>query len=203
MKIGEAMIASLDGILLSRSEGAVVVGVGGIGLLVRVPTTVLDAAGEVGSPIRLSTHLHIRETEIALYGFTSEAELEIFGQLLTVKGVGPRMALAVLSRLDPETLRGAIAEGQVDVLTKIPGVGRRTAQQMVMDLKGKLDLAAVGLASPTAGFGFADAEVIEALTGLGYSVAEAQAAVRALPTDQGLTTEDKIMRALQAFGGAR
>ncbi|MFN8483948.1 MAG: Holliday junction branch migration protein RuvA [Anaerolineae bacterium] len=198
------MIASLEGTLLAQDDSSVVVGVGGVGLRVRVPTTVLDRSGPIGSPIRLSTHLHVRENELALYGFVSEAERELFEQLLTVKGVGPRMALAVLSRINPDTLRAAIASGQVDVLTQVPGVGRRTAQQMVVDLKGKLDLSAVGGGvSPTAGFSFADAEVIEALTGLGYSVAEAQAALRALPTDEPLTTEEKVFLALQSFGAPR
>jgi Holliday junction DNA helicase RuvA len=113
------------------------------------------------------------------------------------------MALAVLSRINPDTLQAAIAAGQVDVLTQVPGVGRRTAQQMIVDLKGKLDLASVGLAPAPTGLGFADTEVIEALTGLGYSVAEAQAALRALPSDQALTTEEKVFLALQSFGAGR
>ncbi len=196
------MIASLDGTLLARDDTSVVVGVGGVGLRVRVPTTVLDNAGGAGSPIHLSTHLHVRENELALYGFRDDAELRLFEQLLTVKGVGPRMALAILSRINPDTLTAAIAAGQVDVLSQVPGVGRRTAQQMIVDLKGKLDLASVGLA-PAPTYGFADAEVIAALTGLGYSVAEAQAALRGLPSDEDLTTEEKIFRALQSFGGAR
>lgn len=197
------MIASLDGILLAQDEQSVVVGVGGIGLRVRAPTTVLDKTGSLGSPIHLATHLHVRENELALYGFSDETELELFEQLLTVKGVGPRMALTILSRINPDTLRSAIAAGQIDVLTQTPGIGRRTAQQIIVDLKGKLDLTSVGLAPAASGLGFADAEVIEALTGLGYSVAEAQAALRALPADAGLTTEDKIFRALQSFGGGR
>lgn len=197
------MIASVDGVVLATDESSVVVGVGGIGLRVRVPTTVVDKAGPIGSPIHLTTHLHVRENEIALYGFSSETELELFNQLLTVKGVGPRMALAVLSRINPDTLQAAIAAGQVDVLTQVPGVGRRTAQQMIVDLKGKLDLASVGLAPAPSGLGFADAEVIEALTSLGYSVAEGQAALRALPSDQPLTTEEKIFLALQYLGGGR
>lgn len=197
------MIASLDGVLLAQDDSTVVVGVGGVGLRVRVPTTVLDQAGALGSRITLHTHLHVRENELALYGFNTEAELDLFEQLLNVKGVGPRMAIGILSRISPETLRAAIAAGQVDVLTQVPGVGRRTAQQMIVDLKGKLDLASVGVTGATAGFGFADAEVIEALTSLGYSAAEAQAAVRALPADAGLTTEERILRALQGFGGGR
>lgn len=198
------MIASLDGVLLATDEGSVVVGIGGLGLRVRVPTTVLDQAGAIGSPIHLATHLHVRENELALYGFNSEAELELFDQLLTVKGVGPRVALTILSRINPDTLRAAIAAGQIDILTQVPGVGRRTAQQVIVDLKGKLDLASVGLApAASAGFGFADAEVMDALTSLGYSVAEAQAALRALPVDEPLSTEDKVLRALQYFGGGR
>ena len=156
------MIASVDGILLATDESSVVIGVGGIGLRVRVPTTVVDRAGPIGSPIHLTTHLHVRENELALYGFSSETELELFDQLLTVKGVGPRMALAVLSRINPDTLQAAIAAGQIDVLTQVPGGGRRTAQQMIVDLKGKLDLASVGLAPAPAGLGCAASSISRA-----------------------------------------
>jgi Holliday junction DNA helicase RuvA len=192
------MIARLRGKLEGRGESYVIVHVGGIGFRVRVPTSLLDQLGDVGSPVDLFTHLHVRENELALYGFATEDELALFEQLLTVSGIGPRAALGILSALSPDTLRLAIAQGQVDVLTRVPGIGKKTAQRLVLDLKGKLDLAALMAEAPA--LTPADAEVIAALTGLGYSVAEAQAAFRSLP-DREMDLEEKIRLALRYFGG--
>ncbi|HID86417.1 MAG TPA: Holliday junction branch migration protein RuvA, partial [Anaerolineae bacterium] len=172
------MIARLRGKLEAQGENYVIVNVGGIGFKVRVPTSFLDQLGDVGSPVELFTHLHVRENELALYGCATEDELTLFEQLLTVSGIGPKAALGILSALSPDTLRLAIAQGQVDVLTQVPGIGKKTAQRLVLDLKGKLDLAALMAEAPA--LTPADAEVIAALTGLGYSVAEAQAALRSL-----------------------
>jgi Holliday junction DNA helicase RuvA len=192
------MIARLRGKLEAQGEGYVIVHVGGIGFRVGVPTSLLDQLGDVGSPMELFTHLHVRENELALYGCATEDELALFEQLLTVSGIGPKAALGILSALSPDTLRLAIAQGQVDVLTQVPGIGKKTAQRLVLDLKGKLDLAALLAEAPT--LTPADAEVIAALTGLGYSVAEAQAALRSLP-DREMDLEEKIRLALRYFGG--
>ncbi|MFQ6058973.1 MAG: Holliday junction branch migration protein RuvA, partial [Anaerolineae bacterium] len=192
------MIARLRGRLEAKGEDHVIVDVGGVGLKVRVPTSFLDQLGDVGSPVELFTHLHVRENELALYGCATEDELALFEQLLTVSGIGPRAALGILSALAPDTLRLAIAQGQVDVLTQVPGIGKKMAQRLVLDLKGKLDLAALMAEAPA--LTPADAEVIAALTGLGYSVAEAQAALRSLP-DREMDLEEKIRLALRYFGG--
>jgi len=192
------MIARLRGKLEAQGEDYVIVNVGGIGFKVRVPTSFLDQLGDVGSPVELFTHLHVRENELALYGCATEDELTLFEQLLTVSGIGPKAALGILSALSPDTLRLAIAQGQVDVLTQVPGIGKKTAQRLVLDLKGKLDLAALMAEAPA--LTPADAEVIAALTGLGYSVAEAQAALRSLP-DREMDLEEKIRLALRYFGG--
>ena len=192
------MIARLRGKLEARGEDYVIVDVGGIGFKVRVPTSLLDQLGDVGSPVELFTHLHVRENELALYGCATEDELALFEQLLTVSGIGPKAALSILSALAPDTLRLAIAQGQVDVLTRVPGIGKKTAQRLVLDLKGKLDLAALMAEAPT--ISPADAEVIAALTGLGYSVSEAQAALRSLPEAE-MDLEEKIRLALRYFGG--
>ena len=192
------MIARLRGKLEARGEDYVIVDVGGIGFKVRVPTSLLDQLGDVGSPVELFTHLHVRENELALYGCATEDELALFEQLLTVSGIGPKAALSILSALAPDTLRLAIAQGQVDVLTRVPGIGKKTAQRLVLDLKGKLDLAALMAEAPA--ISPADAEVIAALTGLGYSVSEAQAALRSLPEAE-MDLEEKIRLALRYFGG--
>jgi len=191
------MIASLRGKLEKRGEDYLVINVGGIGFKVKVTTQMRDEAGDEGGSITVYTHLHVRENELALYGCASEEELALFEQLLTVSGVGPKMALSILSRVTPEMLRTAIAQGQVDVLSQIPGIGKKMAQRLVLDLKGKIDLTGLVDLPPLS---FAETEVLTALTGLGYSMAEAQAAVRSLPTDPGLTVEDKLLLALRYFG---
>lgn len=194
------MIANLHGKLEACGDDYVIVGVGGIGFKVRVPAPVVDNAGAIGSPITLHTHLHVRENELALYGFANEDDLEMFKQLQTVTGVGPRVALSFLSIMPSNTLRLAIAQGQVETLTQVPGIGKKLAQRIVVELKGKMDLSSLPLEAGGVGvLSFADAEVLAALTNLGYSAAEAQAAVRRIPADPGLSLEEKIMIALRSF----
>lgn len=192
------MIARLHGKLKGKGSGHLIVEVGGIGFQVHVPGSVLDGAGAEGSPVSLFTHLHVRENELALYGFAQEDDLALFKQLLTVSGIGPKVALGFISAMPADALRLAIADGKVDVLTQVPGVGKKTAQRLVVELKGKLDLAR--MAAEEAALTFADSEVIAALTNLGYSVAEAQAAVRKLPPDPDLSLEEKVLLALRSFG---
>jgi Holliday junction DNA helicase RuvA len=195
------MIATLHGKLEACGEDHVIVSVGGIGFKVHVPTPVIDNAGAIGSPISLYTHLHVRENELSLYGFASEDDLALFKQFQTVSGIGPRVAMNFLSALPTDTLRLAIAQGQVEVLTQVPGVGKKLAQRIVVELKGKIDLsglipeAAIAAPAPS----FADAEVLAALTSLGYSAAEAQTALRRIPPDPNLSLEEKIMLALRVF----
>jgi len=181
-------------------DDRIIVSVSGIGFEVRVPASLLDRIDPVGSPIELYTHMHVRENEISLYGCATADELAVFRQLLGVRGVGPRVALNVLSVASPDTLRAAIAEGNAQALTRIPGIGTRTAQQIIVDLRGKIDLAAVAAGVPA--LSPTDAEVIAALTTLGYSVAEAQAALRSLPAED-MDVEEKIIRALRYFGQER
>jgi len=194
------MIATLRGTLEAIQDDRIIVSVSGIGFEVRVPASLLDRIDPVGSPIELYTHMHVRENEISLYGCATADELAVFRQLLGVRGVGPRIALNVLSVASPDTLRAAIAEGNAQALTRIPGIGTRTAQQIIVDLRGKIDLAAVAAGVPA--LSPADAEVIAALTTLGYSVAEAQAALRSLPAED-MDVEEKIIRALRYFGQER
>lgn len=194
------MIATLRGTLEAIQDDRIIVSVSGIGFEVRVPASLLDRIDPVGSPIELYTHMHVRENEISLYGCATADELAVFRQLLGVRGVGPRVALNVLSVASPDTLRAAIAEGNAQALTRIPGIGTRTAQQIIVDLRGKIDLAAVAAGVPA--LSPTDAEVIAALTTLGYSVAEAQAALRSLPAED-MDVEEKIIRALRYFGQER
>lgn len=191
------MIAGLRGVLEARTAEYVVVAVGGLSFKVFAPTSALARLGNVGDEVRLYTHLHAREDNLALYGFASEADLRMFELLLTVSGVGPRAAVNILSAVPLDTLRAAIASENADLLMRIPGIGRKMAGRLILELKGKVD--ASGLPAGVAALSVEDAEVVAALTSLGYSAGEAQAAVRALPTEPGLSLEERIVLALRHF----
>ena len=192
------MIASLRGTLLHvERPGFVVVEVGGVGFKVHVPATVFDSLDGVGRAIFLHTFLLVREDALTLYGFSSEEERALFELLLTVQGVGPRLALSVISTLSLDVLRRAVAQEQSEVLDRVPGVGRKTAEKIVFTLRDRLaaGLTRGGLAPMTD----LDTEVLGALTSLGYSVVEAQAALQSLPKGEGKSVEDRIRLALQYF----
>jgi len=191
------MIARLRGTVESISKDSMVVSVGGVGFRVHPSTAVRTRLGGVGQPVELFTHLHVRENELSLYGFASEEELALFELLLGVSGVGPKVGMAVLASGPPDTLRAAIANDQTDVLTRVPGVGTRTAKAIILHLKDKVGggLAPAAVTYLTD----ADAELLSALTGLGYSVVEAQAALASLPRDPSLPVEERIRQALAYF----
>jgi Holliday junction DNA helicase RuvA len=190
------MIASVEGRVTAVAKDALVVEVGGVGLRVLCPQPTL-AAARPGEPIYLHTHLVVRENELALIGFASAEELDLFEKLIGVSGVGPRLALALLSAMAPDALRLAIGQEQADLLGRVPGIGKKTAQKIVLELKDKVGPAGVteGLAALTE----ADAAVIDALTALGYSIVEAQRAVQSLPRDV-VDVEERLRRALASFG---
>ncbi len=189
------MISRLRGTILSIKPPLAVVDVGGVGFRVACTQAALDML-DIGRTADLHTHLIVREDELSLYGFSSEEEVTLFQILLGVSGVGPRTALAMLSKLQPETLRAAIVGDRVDVISSVPGIGRKTAEKVIFALKGKLG----GLESaPAAPLSSLDTEVISALTTLGYSVTEAQAAVASLPRGEKLDLEEKIRMALIFF----
>jgi Holliday junction DNA helicase RuvA len=178
------MIARLSGTVWSIGDGDVVVRVGGVGLQVRVPSSVLAQLDGVGQAVELFTHLHVRENELALYGFLTEEELALFKLLLSISGVGPKVALALLGTVSPDALRQAVVQEEPGILSRVPGIGLIPT-----------GVAAVGLLSDT------DAEVIAALTGLGFSLVEAQAALQSLPRDEDLPVEERVRRALAYFAG--
>lgn len=178
-----------------------VVEVGGIGFKVFVPASTLESIGSVGETVTLLTHMHVREDILALYGFSTDQERRMFELLLNVSGVGPKAAIGILSATRMEALYTAIASGNADILTRIPGIGAKTAGRIVLELKGKIDSRYAASGSPESAI--TDADVLAALTNLGYSVAEAQAAIRSLPVDGNLSTEDKILQALRYFAEHR
>jgi holliday junction DNA helicase RuvA len=191
------MISSLHGKIQARTDDSLILNVGGVGFRVRVPTGALAALGAVGSDAMLYTHLHVREDDLSLYGFMTEDELGLFEKLLTVSGIGPKVGLSVLSNASPETIRYAIAQGNSDALTAIPGIGKKTAQRLVLELKGKVDLAGLGEMGELAPV---DEDVMNALINLGYSAAEATRAARSVPANV-KTIEERVRIALQYLGG--
>jgi Holliday junction DNA helicase RuvA len=191
------MIATVRGKLQARENDSIVVNVGGIGLRVRVSSRALANVGAPGGEVELFTHLRVREDELTLYGFTSQDELRLFETLLTVSGIGPKMALGVLSAAPSETLRLAIAQGNVDVLTGIPGIGRKTAQRLVLELKSKVDVSGLGEVGELTA---ADQDVINALVNLGFSAADAARAAQSVPSGT-KSVEERIRIALQNLGG--
>ncbi len=191
------MIASLRGKVTTTGKDSVVILVGGVGFRLSVPQTVLDGLVQPGQDVTLHTHLHVRENELALYGFGSEEDLALFRLLLGVSGIGPKVALSILSFLPADRLQSAIAQEDVAVLARVPGIGPKTAKKLVFDLKDKIAIEAM-LGEPPPVLTVADADLIAALTTLGYSLAEAQEAIRALPHEP-LPLEERVRLALVYF----
>ncbi len=188
------MIAFLEGILAEKGAGRVVIAAGGIGYEVQVPTRTLAALPATGRPARLHTRLQVRDDAMALFGFSTTDERELFDLLTTVTGVGPKVAMAILSALPPEALRRAIATDDPAALTVVPGVGRKVAARVVLDLRDRV--GAVVEATP----GGPVAEVREALLALGLSPEEAREALSGLAEDADASVEELLRRALQGVG---
>ena len=212
------MIGSLRGVLLDRSpRGDVLVEVGGVGYRVVVPTGTMSAMGELGSPVFLHIHTHVREDAIILYGFGSREERACFEALIGAHGVGPGLALAILSVHSPAGLRRALFTDDLDALTIVPGVGKKTAARLLVELKSRLDLPELDSGLVTVGEGQSGvgpggfgalggpgggrAEVRAALAGLGYGVDEVREAVRTLP-EEGEVSE-LLRLALRTLAAAR
>jgi len=171
------VIGQLTGTLASVAPERVVVDVGGVGYEVSISLATfyeLEKAGAEGR-VRLYVHTHVREDQIALFGFWTEREKEIFERLIEVSGIGPRLAQVVLSGMPPEDLASALAAGDLARLTRIPGVGKKTAERMVVELRDKV--AALAVEAPAAASGASDDELVAALVNLGYKPAAAEKAV--------------------------
>jgi Holliday junction DNA helicase RuvA len=190
------LIATIRGRIVEQYSEGLVIEVGGVGLLVNVPVSVRDQA-RPGETIFLHIYLVVREDALTLYGFESREGREFFTLLLTVNGVGPRMALSILSTLSPDAIRRAIFHEPAEIFSRVPGVGKKTAQKILLHLQDRIT-PEVGL-EPVAMMNDLDAEVIGALTSLGYSVVEAQAALQSIPRDTPPDVESRLMAALQYF----
>jgi Holliday junction DNA helicase RuvA len=196
------MIGSVRGSVVERlATGEVLLEVGGVGYRVLVPLRALPTL-QPATPAFLFTHLHVREDAMVLYGFPTRDERDTFEVLLGASGVGPKLALAILSVHQPSSLRRALLEDDLDALTLVPGVGKRTAQRLLVDLKARLDVPDVDLVEVEAGSpNRARAEVREALAGLGYASDEVRAVMGQLPEDGGV--EDLLRDALKLLAAAR
>lgn len=190
------MIAILNGRVLEKYNDSLVVGMGGIGFQVFVPR-VLRERLRPGDEILLHTYLAVRQEALTLYGFESLEERQMFDLLLHVDGLGPRLALAILSTLSPQAIRQAVAQERAEMFTAVPGIGPKTARRIVLQLKDRLP-AEAGLAA-AAPFSEVDAEVLAALTSLGYSVVEAQMALQSIPREVPQEVEARLRAALQYF----
>ena len=187
------MIAAIHGTLEQRLSGSALIRVGGFTLMVHLPASSLDSLGDTGAEIHLHTFLQMREDCLTLYGFATREEMELFVLLTSVSGVGPRIGLALLSALSLGQLASALLHGDADLLARVPGVGRRLASRLSVELKGKVARLPVE-AAPLPGN---DSEVVSALTNLGYSLSESTAAISTLPSEPSLSIEEKLRQALQ------
>ena len=190
------MISSISGKIIYSTNDSVIVDVHGIGFEVFAPKHFLIDT-QAGESIFLHTFLVVREDLLALYGFQTAEEKQFFLLFLGVEGIGPKLAMSAISNLSLDTIRRAVISEQPDVFSRVPGIGKKTAQKILIQLQGKVGLSEDGsemrMGTPI------DDQVLEALTGLGYSIVEAQAAIQALPKDIPDDVEEKLRTALQYF----
>lgn len=192
------MIATLRGEITQVEDNAIVVETGGIGFRVLVPAP-LRTRMQVGEATLLYTHLVVREDDWKLFGFETKSDRDLFVMLLGTDGVGPRTALAVMSGVTLDVLQRAVFGDEPDLLGRVPGVGKKTAQKIVLYLHDRLK--PVDTLKAVAAMSDADGEVLAALTALGYSVVEAQTAIQSIPKDAPNLVEERLRLALQQFTG--
>jgi Holliday junction DNA helicase RuvA len=183
------MIGRLSGTLAEKSPPQILVDAGGVGYEVDVPMSTFYQLPGIGERVTLLTHLVVREDAQLLYGFLSHDERATFRQLIRIAGIGPRTALAILSGLSVTELAQAVSLQESGRLVKVPGIGKKTAERLLLELKGKLGDA---IATPAAAAGSAQADILQALLALGYNDREAAAALKALPADVGVSEGIKL-----------
>jgi Holliday junction DNA helicase RuvA len=196
------MIAHLRGTLLEKHPNLVIVDTGGVGYEVTIPVSAYSSLPETGQEVQLHIHTHVREDAISLFGFVSAADKALFEKLITVSGIGPKLAVTTLGGLTAPDLAAAIREGSIEQLVRIPGVGKKTAERMILELRDKLDLlpgvarAAVG--TTKSAFNTTDEDVISALANFGVSRPSAEAAVtKAKSSGEGNDFDGLFRRALK------
>jgi len=187
------MIAGLRGRIAGKLSDAFLIDVNGVIYRVGTSANSLAESGNVGDEIELVTHLVVREDLLALFGFAEGDELRVFETLITVTGIGPRLACAILSIMRPEALLYAVEQGDAEKIATVPGIGKKTASRLIVELRGKLPETGGPMALPTS----EDADVIAALRSLGYSLGEANTAVARIGNAAGRTVEERVVAALQ------
>jgi holliday junction DNA helicase RuvA len=191
------MIASLDGILIYSDANSVIVRVGGVGFQINISRYTLNQLGDIGSAVSLYTYIYLRTDNVAMYGFATREELVLFKELITVSGIGPKIALALLSTMKPEQLVMAITSNNVEMIVQVPGIGKKVANRLIVELKGKLQKE---WEEASLQFEPENAEAVDALTSLGYSLREATQLISSIPNSSELKLEEKIKLALQQLG---
>lgn len=195
------MIAFLTGRVVAKRPASALLEVGGVGYQLAMSTGSLAALPAEGDEVTVWTHLHVREDELSLFGFESESEKSAFELLITVSGVGPKVALSALSAMSADTLGQAIATEDDKLIATIPGVGKKTAQRIVLDLKDKLGAREIGSSTRSSGQALAVAEASDALLGMGFSSAEIAIALQG--SDKGADTQSLVRHALKRLGAGR
>lgn len=197
------MIAQVRGRLVRKEPQEAVVDVGGVGYRVTIPLSTFYRIGEPGDEVTLLTHTHVREDALALFGFLTAAEQALFERLIAVSGVGPKLAVSILSGIEAPDLVSALRASDVARLTRIPGVGKKTAERLVLELKDKVQgLAATEEAAPAGPAASAKEDLVSALVHLGYSRPEAERGVdRALKEDGTGRFEELLRRSLRILSG--
>ena len=189
------MIASISGKVIQLTKETVIIEINGLGIEVFVPKSLLGET-EAGDLLYLYTYMLVREDNISLYGFASLEEKQLFLQFLAVGGIGPKLSLAILSSLSIDNIRSAILSEKPDYFSRVPGIGKKTAQKIIIQMQGKLpESDGLGIRSITD----VDDAVVDALISLGYSVVEAQTALQSIPKDTPDDVESKLRVALQYF----
>ena len=196
------MIAHLRGTLLEKHPNLVIVDTGGVGYEITIPVSAYSSLPETGAQVQLHIHTHVREDALALFGFISAADKALFEKLITVSGIGPKLAVTTLGGLTAPDLAAAIREGSIEQLVRIPGVGKKTAERMVLELRDKLDLlpgvARAAAASAKSAFNANEEDVISALANFGVSRASAEGAVsKARSSSEGNDFDGLFRRALK------
>lgn len=187
------MIYSLDGLLKEKKENFFVVEIGGLGFQVKSSFNVVKSLPEVGQNVKIFTYLHVREDALELYGFLNKAELDFFGMLIGISGIGPKSALGIMGIEKIEKIKAAISEGRSELLTKASGIGKKTAERVVLELRGKLKQEGAG---KIVGLMESDQDIVEALSNLGYAKGQAKEALSKVDSKI-IKTEDRIKEALK------
>ena len=191
------MITTLEGNLVSKAADHIVVTVGGVGVEVFAPFSTIEKLQT--ERVFLHTRLVVREESLTLYGFASAGEREVFDAVLKISGIGPKLAVAILSTLSVDNLRSAVVNDRPEIISRVPGIGKKTAQKIVLELQDKITggLDSLPLEDDDDSSGVL---LLDALTGLGYSVVEAQAAIQSIPLDAPDDIEERVRIALQSLG---